>query len=88
MLKKKKGKTSYVQVVKNYSFVAPKDNINIESIMLKLFVCFCMVACKEKESSGTFQSIFNSLLAHNNIPSIVMEGIAPLSLDSLLVSLD
>ena len=56
--------------------------------MSKSFVCFIMAACKEKEQSGTFQSVLNTLLTQINLPSIVMEGNTPPSLDSLLGSLN
>ena len=49
---------------------------------------FLVAASKEKDHSGTFQSFLRTLLAQNNLLSIVMEGIAPPSLYSLLGSLN
>ena len=56
--------------------------------MVIYFVCFFIAVCKEKEHSGTFQSVINILLTKNNLHSIVMEGFTPPSLDSLLGSLN
>ena len=80
-LKNNNRKTKYAQVVKNNSIKSSKNNINIESIMTKSFVCFLMAACNEKEHSGTFQSVLSTLSTQNNLPSIVMKVLLrPLSI--------
>ena len=47
-----------------------------------------MAACREKENTGTFNSVLNSLLEKNNLQSIKMKGISPLYLDTLLNSIE
>ena len=64
------------------------EDINIENVMSKSFVCFFLAACKEKENTGTFNSVLNSLPAQNNLPSIKMQCISPPSLDTLLNSVE
>ena len=56
--------------------------------MSKSFVCFLLAACKEKENTGTFKSVLNSMLVQNNLPSIKMQGISQPSLDTLVNSVE
>ena len=89
-LQKKNEKTPYAHVVKNKPTDSsiPCEDINVQNIMSKSFVCFLLAACKERENSGTFNSVLNSLLVQNNLPSIKMQGISPPSLSTLLNSVE
>ena len=56
--------------------------------MSRSFDCFLLAAGKERENTGTFNSVLNSLPVQNNLSSVQLQGIYCSSLDTLLNSVE